>query len=946
MSITYYANRVKETSTTTGNGNLILAGAAFGFKSFVGAIGADKTITYYIYRQDTDFEWEIGVGHVVSSGGINQLVRDRVVSSSNSNNLVGFTSGTKFIETILSENYINTGLLNIEEKSTSFTADYAPALYIINATSGNVAVTLPEVAFEDDPIMMGFLLSATSGSVYEQNDAILLQPYGSETISGSGTESVSILQDYLQIISVPSQSGWMKIDPIQDSTYPYGNNGYIQFKNNDSFSGVNTFFWNNSLTSLLIGDSGVATADILLAAPSGQSVIFNQRLYDKDFRVAGTGNSHLLFVDGGLNRIGINTSSPSDILSINANDNNGLHIYKSGVGPTILLGNTSTSGSMTNDTVGSIVFSGLNNANSSTIYANIKAKTESVVSSSEDSFVAVEILNNGAMEEVAVFSPSGITLGFNNSNLDGHIIGFASANEGNNVVLGYYNNVCGSNCTVIGDNLVVSSGSFGGAIGSDHAVSGTNIWVFGGENVSVSGDNKVYLCVDNDNYFAILDSGNLNFNTVTDDDTKFIIRNNSVLSSGVDQSLLMLFKNNAGVEKTGLSITSSISSVASGTENTYFKVNVIGTGSPSEVLNLSNDHIVLGTNSYSGDNTIIGYSNNITDSGNYILGQNIAATGNNNIIVGANISCSGSNLSIFGRDNLCLSSGNLNVVIFGKGNEVNEDYVASFGIDNANSGLYSFSMGYMNGAHGDYSVGIGSSNLVTSNSSVAIGNNNNLSATATNGSVFAMGVGNYGEVSNTGFMVGYTNEVYGSGGFLFGSSIVSSGDNNIVLGSNCNVTGVNNIIIGNNRNITNTGLIELYGDSISLNSDEIELPSIVSISGSGSLKQIYYQDDTIKYNTIASSGSFVTPLQLVGSDSEYQFLYPTGTSIVYLPNGTGLFMGKKFTIVNVSSSGSPTINIRKSGSLSDLVSLSSGYNISIVHAGNNEWVKISSSVQN
>jgi hypothetical protein len=946
MSIIYYANRVKETSTTTGNGNLVLSGPVLGFKSFTGAIGADKELTYYIYRQDTDFEWEIGVGHILSSGGVNQLVRDRVVSSSNSNNLVGFTSGTKFIETIVSENLINNGLLNVEEKTTSFSPEYAPALYIVDASSGNVTVTLPEVASEDDPIIVGFLLSSTSGSIYEQNDAILLQPYGSETINGSGTESISILKDYLQLVSVPSQSGWMKIDPIQDSTYPYGDNGYIQFKYNDAFSGVNTLFWDNSLTSLLIGDSGVATADIVLASPSGQSIIFNQRLYDKDFRVAGTGNSHLLFVDGGLNKVGINTAAPTDILSINANNNSGLHIYKSGLGPTILLGNTSVSGSMTSDTVGSIVFSGLNSSSTPTIYASIRAKTESVINTSEDSNISIEIMNNGSFEEAAVFSPSGITLGFNNSNLDGNVIGVASANEGNNVVLGYYNNVCGTNCTVIGDNIVISSGSFGGAIGSDHAVSGNNIWVFGGENVSTSGNNKVYLAVNNDNYLAILDSGNLVFNTVTDNNTNLNIKNNSVLTSGIDQSLAMIFKNNSGVEKTGLSITSSISSVASGTENTYFVVDVLGNGSSSEVVNISNDHIVLGSNSYSGDNTIIGYSNTITDSGNYIIGQDISATGNNNIIIGTNISCSGSNLSIFGRDNVCLSSGNLNVVIFGKGNEVDEDNVVSFGIDNANSGLYSFSMGYMNGVHGDYSVGVGHSNLVNSDSSVAIGNNNNVSSTSSSGSVFAMGIGNYGEVSDTGFIIGYTNEIYGSGGLIFGNSVISSG-NNIVLGNNCNVTGVDNIIIGNNRDITNTGLIELYSDKISLNSAQIELASIVSVSGSGSLKQLFYQNDTVKSIDIASSGTFVTPLQLTSTDTEYQFLYPTGTSVVYLPNGTGLFMGKKFTIINMSGvAGAHTIGIRKSGSLSDLVSLSSGYNISIIHGGNNEWIRIAPAVQN
>jgi hypothetical protein len=196
MSITYYANKVRETSITTGNGNMVLSGAPLGFKGFVDGVGADKTLTYHIYRQDTNFEWEIGVGYVLSSGGVNQLVRQRVVSSSNSNNLVGFTSGTKFIETVISENRINTGLLNVEQKSGSFSAPYAPATYILDASSSNITIDLPQIDTQSDPILLSFVLSATSGSAYEQINAIELNPYGTETINGStSSEYISILSD-------------------------------------------------------------------------------------------------------------------------------------------------------------------------------------------------------------------------------------------------------------------------------------------------------------------------------------------------------------------------------------------------------------------------------------------------------------------------------------------------------------------------------------------------------------------------------------------------------------------------------------------------------------------------------------------------------------------------------------------------------------------------------
>ena len=58
-----------------------------------------------------------------------------------------------------------------------------------------------------------------------------------------------------------------------------------------------------------------------------------------------------------------------------------------------------------------------------------------------------------------------------------------------------------------------------------------------------------------------------------------------------------------------------------------------------EVLN-------LGDNAASGNNTVLGYNNVITESGNIIVGHNIDVSGTNNIVVGDNIECSGSNISI------------------------------------------------------------------------------------------------------------------------------------------------------------------------------------------------------------------------------------------------------------------------------------------------------------
>jgi hypothetical protein len=85
------ADRVKETTTTVGTGTYTLAGAATGFQSF--AVVGDGNTTYYVATDNTS--WEVGVGTYTSSG--TTLARTTILASSNSNNAVDWSAGTKEI---------------------------------------------------------------------------------------------------------------------------------------------------------------------------------------------------------------------------------------------------------------------------------------------------------------------------------------------------------------------------------------------------------------------------------------------------------------------------------------------------------------------------------------------------------------------------------------------------------------------------------------------------------------------------------------------------------------------------------------------------------------------------------------------------------------------------------------------------------------------------------
>ena len=84
------ADRVKETSTTTGTGTYTLAGAVTGFETF-GSIG-DGNTTYYGCT-DGAGNFEVGVGTYASSG--TTLARTSILQSSNSDSAVNWSAGTK-----------------------------------------------------------------------------------------------------------------------------------------------------------------------------------------------------------------------------------------------------------------------------------------------------------------------------------------------------------------------------------------------------------------------------------------------------------------------------------------------------------------------------------------------------------------------------------------------------------------------------------------------------------------------------------------------------------------------------------------------------------------------------------------------------------------------------------------------------------------------------------
>jgi len=87
-------DRVKETTTTTGTGDITFAGAVTGFETFAAGIGNSNT-TYYCIVLPGSTEFEVGLGTL--SADSSTMARTTVISSSNSDSAVDFSAGTKDI---------------------------------------------------------------------------------------------------------------------------------------------------------------------------------------------------------------------------------------------------------------------------------------------------------------------------------------------------------------------------------------------------------------------------------------------------------------------------------------------------------------------------------------------------------------------------------------------------------------------------------------------------------------------------------------------------------------------------------------------------------------------------------------------------------------------------------------------------------------------------------
>jgi hypothetical protein len=167
------ADRVQETTTSTGTGPVTLAGAVTGYQTFA-VIGNGNT-TYYTIADQGGANWEVGIGTYSTTGPT--LTRTTVLSSSNSGSLVNFTAGTKTVfvtypsstaiyedasgnvsalGTITSGTW-NASTIGVAYGGTGVTTSSGPNSVVLRDADGNIAGV--------NNVEVGFTATTASGGV-------------------------------------------------------------------------------------------------------------------------------------------------------------------------------------------------------------------------------------------------------------------------------------------------------------------------------------------------------------------------------------------------------------------------------------------------------------------------------------------------------------------------------------------------------------------------------------------------------------------------------------------------------------------------------------------------------------------------------------------------------------------------------------------------------------
>jgi hypothetical protein len=221
------ADRVRDTSTTTGTGALTVSGSApAGYRTFSAVCSTSDTFWYAVQHQSAA-EWEVGLG---TYSAANQITRTTILASSNSGSAVNFSAGTKDVfitlaatKTVQQDSAGNVGI-GTSSPSTPLTVK-AESSGFIGIRVLEAASTAGSIQFTNDPVTVerGSIIATNSGN---------MRFYGTATVESytSNTERMRITSAGNVGIGTTTPTAGAKLDVsggnVYNTTTSTGSTGY------------------------------------------------------------------------------------------------------------------------------------------------------------------------------------------------------------------------------------------------------------------------------------------------------------------------------------------------------------------------------------------------------------------------------------------------------------------------------------------------------------------------------------------------------------------------------------------------------------------------------------------------------------------------------------------------------------------------------------------------
>jgi hypothetical protein len=209
-------DRVLETSTTTGTGDVTLSGAVVGYRTFASVCSTNDTTYYLIEAVDGSGiptgDWETGLGTYSAS---NTLTRTTVKASSNSGSLVSFSAGTKrvSISAVAASMYVKPNIPKASDFGTLRNGTSITAATITDVSYG-VGVQLKFHRFSGASNWpQSYILQGTGGGNFRA-EALISAPYQSSnnwfqtSLSVSGTNASDVAKHLSVGIYMDGTGAW------------------------------------------------------------------------------------------------------------------------------------------------------------------------------------------------------------------------------------------------------------------------------------------------------------------------------------------------------------------------------------------------------------------------------------------------------------------------------------------------------------------------------------------------------------------------------------------------------------------------------------------------------------------------------------------------------------------------------------------------------------------